>query len=340
MPESHRHRILEALTADVSPLREEAVTLLVDHVLGRKLQELADFEEVATLVVRALTEENLARVITRHVAPGFQRYLDRAVLSGEPVGALVPDPARDGIRDIVRKSGLPRGAWTAGLVDPALIRKLFAPVWVQLLLAFGSRLPLPGMGTASGAAAAAARGMGGIAGRLTRSVQERAEKIADAGRSVMGGLGAGVEKRIQSAARDFSDGAADIFRDALGDRLKSPEGRELVEQIAGQVVDHVMITKIADIQKDLDAIDVAGIFDVVPKIVAHAAPRAFVRNLVTAEVREYLELEGNRTLSDVLAELGVLSEVREMILRRSGSVARTLFASPEFGEFLGRLLDA
>jgi hypothetical protein len=291
-------------------------------------------------VIDALTEENLARVIERHVAPGFQRYLAAAVVSGELVGALVPDPARDGIRSVVRKSRLPRGEWTTGLVEPALIRKLFAPVWVQLLLAFGSRLPLPGMGGASGAAAAAARGMGGIAGRLTRSVQERAEKIADAGRSVMGGLGAEVEKRIQAAARDFSDGAADIFREALGDRLKSPEGRALVEQIAGQVIDHVMTTKISDIQKDLDAIDVAGILDVVAPIVAHAAPRAFVRNLVTAEVRAYLELEGNRTLAETLTELGALAEVREMVLKRSGSVARSLFASPEFGEFLGRLLDA
>lgn len=340
MSESKRDRIVEALTADVSPLREEAITVLVDHVLGRKLRELADFEEVSGLVIGALTEDNLARVIERHVEPGFQRYLAAAVLSEELVGALVPDPARDGIRSIVRKSRLPAGAWTAGLVEPALIRKLFAPVWVQLLLAFGSRLPLPGMGAASGAAAAAARGMGGIAGRLTRSVQERAEKIADAGRSVMGGLGAEVEKRIQAAARDFSDGAADIFRDALGDRLKSPEGRALVDQIAGQVIDHVMTTKLSDIQKDLEALDVAGIFDVVAPIVAHAAPRAFVRNLVTAEVRAYLELEGDRTLSELLTEFGVLSDVREMVLRRSGNVARTLFASPEFGEFLGRLLDA
>jgi hypothetical protein len=340
MTEPSRDRILAALTAEASPLREEAVRVLVDHVLGQELRQLADLEGVAALVVRAITEENVGRLIARHVAPGFHRYLAATVLSGEPVGAFVPDPARERIREIVRKSRLPRGEWTTGLVEPALLRELFAPVWAQVLLAFGSRLPFPGMANASSAAAAAARGMGGIAGRLTRSVQERAEKIADAGRSVMGGLGAEVERRIQSAAREFSEGAADIFREALGDRLKSQEGRELVEQIAGQVIDHVLVTPLANIQKDLDAIDVAGIFEVVPIAMAHAAPRTFVRDLVMAEVRAYLEIEGNRTLSEVLTEFGLLSEVRDMAYRQSGSVARALFASPEFGEFLGRLLDA
>lgn len=156
----------------------------------------------------------------------------------------------------------------------------------------------------------------------------------------MGGIGAEVEKRIQAAARDFSDGAAEIFRDALRDRLKSREGRELVRQITGQIIDHVMVTKISDIQKDVEAIDIEGIFGVVPDIVAHAAPGAFVRGIVAREVEAYLALEGDRTLSDVLTELGVLAEIRETTIRKSAAIARGVFASPEFEDFLGRLLDA
>jgi hypothetical protein len=207
-------------------------------------------------------------------------------------------------------------------------------------LNFGTRLPLPGMGAASGAAAAVGRGMGGLAGRLTRSVQERAEKIADAGRTVMGGLGAEVEKRIQAAAREFSDGAAEIFRDALRDRLKSKEGRELMGQIVGQIIDHVMTTKLADVQKDMDAIDVDGIFDVVPEIVAHAAPGALIRSIIEGEVAAYLALEGHRTLFDVLSEMGLLTEVRATLIRRSSAVAQEFFATSEFEDFLGRLLEA
>jgi len=331
-----RDRILRALTAEVSPLRDEGARLAVDHVLGRKLTELVDFEEATAIAVRALTGENLARAIERHIQPGFRRYVAATETSGEVVGALVPDPARAKIRAVVQNSKLPQGKWAEGLVDPALLRKLFGPVWVQLLLSFGTRVPLPGMGAASGAAAAVGRGMGGIAGRI----KERAEKIADAGRSVMGGIGAEVEKRIQSAARDFSDTAAEIFRDALRDRLKSREGQELVAQISEQVIEHVMTTSLAAIQKDVDAIDVDGIFGVVPDIVAHAAPGPFVRGLVNGEVEAYLALEGQRTLSDLLAETGVLAETREATIRRASLVARGLFASPEFEEYLGRLLGA
>jgi hypothetical protein len=338
--ESTRERILRVLTEETSPFLEEGVGLAVDHILERTLTELVDLEEAAGLVVRGLTEKNLARAIQRHVQPGFQRYASAAESTGEVVGALVPDPARDKIRQIVQKSSLPRAEWAEGLVDPALVRKLFAPVWVQLLLTFGTRLPLPGMGAASGAAAAVGRGMGGIAGRLTRSVQERAEKIADAGRTVMGGIGAEVEKRIQAAARDFSDGAAEIFRDALRDRLKSQEGRNLVEQITSQVIDRVMTTKLTDIQKDVNAIDVDGIFGVVPDIVAHAAPGSFVRGIVEGEVKAYLALEGNRTLVDLLSEMGLYADVRTALIRRATLVARGFFGSPKFEDFLGRLLDA
>src|SRR5206468_3292871 len=105
-------------------------------------------------------------------------------------------------------------------VDAALFRRLFAPVWTNLLLSFAKRLPLPGMGggggaAGGGAAGAVGRGVSGIAGRITRSAKEQAERLVDAGKSVMGGLGTEVERRLQAAAKDFSDSAAEVFREAL-----------------------------------------------------------------------------------------------------------------------------
>jgi hypothetical protein len=344
MSEATRDRIVSALAAEESALRDEGVGLIVDHVLGQKLRDLVDLEGSRAIVVRALTPENLARIVGLHVKPGWRRYAEHVQGSGETLGAFVPEPSREKIRRIVGKSKLPRGKWAQGIVDPVLMRRLFAPVWANLLLNFAKRLPVPGMGGASGAASAAGgavgRGVGGIAGRLTRSVQERAEKLVDAGRTVMGGLGAEVEKRLQAAAREFSDGAADMWREALQDRLKSAEGRELVAQITGQVVDHLMMTKLSDLHEDAARLPIEDMIDLVPGIVGHSAPRAFVQEIVSGELAAFLAVEGDRTLSELLGEMGILEEVRAATVTQIGRIARGLFASPAFGSWIGRLLEA
>ncbi len=340
MTDSTKDRIVRILSSAESPLREEGVALAVDHVLDEKLGRLVDVDRVREIVVQALTAPNVARVVERHVAPGFERYAAHVAKSEETVGGLVPDA--DAIRAIVDKSRLPRAKWADGMVDPALIRKLFAPVWANLLVSFAKRLPLPGMGTATGAAVAASsavgRGVGGIAERIGRSVQERAEKIVDAGRSAMGGIGAEVEKRLHTAARDFSDGAAEVFREALADRLKSREGREIVGQISRQIVDHVLMTKLAELHVDVAALPMAEIFRGVPDILAHGARRKFVAELVEQEIAAFLAIEGDRTLRAVLDEMGIVEHVRDAAVRQASAILRDLFASDAFEGWLGRLL--
>jgi hypothetical protein len=341
MPETTRDRIVSTLSAEESPLRTEGIRLVLDHVLGRKARDVVDAEGTHAIVTRALTTANLERIVARHVRPGFDRYTSHVTGSEETLGAFVPDSARAKLRAIVEKSGIPRARWAEGMVDQTLMRKLFAPVWANLLLNFAKKLPLPGIGGATGAASGTVgRGVGGLAGRLTRSVQEQAEKIVDVGRSAMGGLGAEVEKRFQAAARDFSDGAAELWRESLRDRLKSPEGMELVAQITGQVIDHLMMTKLADLHEDVKRFPVEDILNVVPEIVATAAPRTFVQELVSGEISAYLALEGDRTLGELLAEMGVLDDTRAAVLGHVDGLARELFASAAFGDWVERLLEA
>jgi hypothetical protein len=226
-------------------------------------------------------------------------------------------------------------------VDPVLVRKLFGPVWTNLLLAFAKRLPLPGIGGGGGgpsSSGAVGRGVSGIAGRITRTATKQAERLVDAGKSVMGGLGSEVERRLQGAAKEFSDGAEEVFREALQDRLKSSEGREIVGKISRQVTDHVLVTKIAEIHKDASRIPVNDILRIAPSVVSHSAPRAFVEKVVRGEIDAFLAVEGDRTLGEVLTELGVLDEVRKAIVERASAVAREFFAAPAFGDWFRRLL--
>jgi len=343
MPESQLERMVEALSREQSPERDELVSAIVDDVLSRKLRDLVDFEEARAIATRSLTKENLERIFERHVIPGYGRYIGAVSASTETVGAFVPDSARDDIIKAIQKSKLPRGKWTSGAVDRMLITKLFAPVWTNLLLSFAKRLPLPGIGgggNTSGASGAVGRGVSGIAGRITRTATKQAERLVDAGKSVMGGLGTEVERRLQGAAKEFSNSAEEVFREALQDRLKSKEGREIVGQISRQVTDHVLVTKIAEIHEDASRIPMNDILRIAPSVVSHSAPRAFVEKVVRAEIDAFLAVEGDRPIRDLLEELGILEEARGAIVRRASTIARGFFASPAFGDWLSRHFGA
>jgi hypothetical protein len=340
MSEAPRNRAVRLLSTEESPLRDELVAMAVDYALDQPLSDFVDFEQGRIIVVRALTKENLGRIFSRHVDPGFSRYTKRVATSAETLGDLVPEPARARIRRIIDQSKPPRAKWAQRMVDPALFRRLFAPVWANLFASFAKRLPLPGV-SAMAAAATGAGGMGAaIAGRLTRSVQEHAEKLVDRGRSAMGGLGAEVEKRVQAAAREFSDGAAGIWREALEARLKSDEGREIVAEIVTQALAHLVATKLADLHDDAKDANVPQILEATAEIVGHSVTRAFIEETIEQEVTAFVELEGKRSSREIFDELGVLEDVRRVALSQVGGLARRLFAAPAFADWVARLLEA
>lgn len=341
MADSPRQRIIDALVSETSRERDAAVALFVDHLFDQKLAALVDFQQARAIALRALTEANLERIFERHVIPGYRRYRGAVATTTDSVGAFVPDGARDDIIEIVLKSRMPRAKWSQGAIDRSLIRRLFAPVWANLLVSFTKRLPIPGVGAASGgsgSSSAVGRGVSGIAGRIGRSAKEQAEKLVDAGKSVMSGLGSEVERRFQAVTKEFSESAEEVFREALNERLKSSEGRELVAQVSRQVIDHVLVTSVADIHEDAERIPIEDILRLVPSIVSHSAARAFVQDIVRQEIDAFLALEGDRPLREVLSELGILDEVRAAAVPRASALARGFLASPAFRAWLDALL--
>jgi hypothetical protein len=333
-------RISRLLAGPESPLRAEGIDLVLEYVLSQEVRALIDAEAARSIVLDALTEENLELVIRRHVQPGWKRYSEAASVAKVPVGAFVPDDARQQIRDTVASSRVPRAKWADGAVDPALFRKLFAPVFAQLLINFARKMPgVGGAAEGAGSTPPPSQREGGIAGRLAQQVQKRAERIVDAGRNVMGGIGAEMERRMQATVREFSEGALGMWRDALRARLGSEEGRAIIQQISQQATDHVMVTELGDIHRDAERLPIDRILEIVPAIVAHSAPHAFIQKIVAGELEAFLTVEGSRPLRDLLAEFGLLQPVREVIRAQVDAHAQRLFATEAFTDWLARVLE-
>jgi hypothetical protein len=329
-------RALQRLTAADSPLRDELVTDVIDHALSLPLRELVDLHEVRELVLGAFTATNARRIVARHVHPGYRRYAQAIAGSDARVGALVPDAARARIAAIAATVRIPRGRWAEGAVDPALLRRLVSPVWTKVLLSFAARLPIPGFG---GLANTGGRREGAsVTGFIARSVQSQAQKVADRGRTVMSGLGIDVDKRIADVARGFSDSAAQIFRQALRERLASPEGQELLAQITTAAITHVLNARFSDLQVDLNDLPLDEAFEVAPEIVAHAAHSDYVREIVERELEAWLALEADRPARDLLDELGVYEPARARMLARGQAVTARFLQKPPFADWLARVL--
>ena len=329
------HQIAARLTAAASSERAELAEQIVDHVFSQRLRDVVAPEELLPIVLAALTRENLARELERLVQPGVRRYSAAIAGANERVSDLVPDEAVALLRKQLEQPTGARARWAKGAVDPALLKRLLGPVWVQLLVSFARRIP--GLG---GASAGAGASSGGIASMLGRTVQQGAGRIASVGKSALEGLGIDVEKKLTAAARDFSDGALSVWNQALRERLQSPEGKAIVTQIKHGVLEHVQKTQLSELDRDAVALPLAPYLDLVPLIVGHAVRVPFVRKIIDSELQAYLEVAGDRRLDELLGELSVLEQTRKWLIARVDSQLLGYFQTPTFAGWIAKLVDA
>jgi hypothetical protein len=160
------------------------------------------------------------------------------------------------------------------------------------------------------------------------------------GRNALEGLGIDIEKKLSAAAREFSEGALAIWNQALRDRLQSDEGKAIIAQIKLGVLEHVLRVPLAELQRDADALPIDPIFELSSAVIAHAAQHELVQSVVLAELDAFMAEQGERTLTDVLSEVGALDEVRTLLVTRCDQTLKTWVKSAGFAAWLERLLAA
>jgi hypothetical protein len=339
MSEAQRRKIQALLAADASPLREELVALSFDAIVAQPVAVVLGDAGLVPLIYGALTRDNAARVAERHVLPAIERI--DAALSARPerLRDAMPEPAQDALRAVVHSGKGPRFGWLRGAIDPAEIRQLVAPAVQQVLIQFTTKLPIPGLGQVAGGGGGGGGGLGGLVGMIGKQVQRSAGQLADVGKSVIGGLGSELERRMQQMARDFTQTAITDFRAALEARMKSDEGRQIVLRIRDRVVEHILSAKLQEISQDLMHLPKAQIAAIVADELDYLPKQVWFREILEAEVAAVLAAIGERSLRELLEEAGLLDEARALTLRAAAPAVRALASSEAFGAWLDRLLE-
>lgn len=332
MAELLSQRIVERLTASTSSERAQLAQQIVDHVFSQRLRDVIAPEELLPIALATLTRENLARELERLVQPAVRRYSAQVANAPERLADLVPEEAVAALQKQLEAPTGARGRWAKGAIDPGLLKRLLGPVWVQLLVNFAKRIP--GLG-GSGSAGASGGGRG-----IASMLGQGAGRLVGAGKSALEGLGFDVEKKLMAAARDFSDGALSVWNQALRERLQSHEGKAIVTQLKHGVLEHVLQTRLSELDRDAVALPLAPYLDLVPLIVGHAVRVPFVRKIIDSELQVYLDVAGDRRLDELLAELGVLEQARTWLIARVDAQLLGYCRAPAFAAWIATLVDA
>ena len=309
-----------------SPLRGELIGLLFDAVSTQPVGSFLDRASLSAALSRVLMAAHTERVATRHVLPAFERLARATAGRPEILGSFLPPSAEQQLTQLVRSGQGPRFDWLRGAVDADDVRQLLAPIIQQLLMQFTGKLPIPGFGGSGGAGGGGGL-VGGLVGRLGKQVQRSAGQLADVGRQMLGGV-----------VRDFSETATTEFRVAFDERVKSPEGREILERMRDRLLSHVLGTRLDDVVQDLMKLPQHEIATVVGQVLAHGEQHALFRSLLEGELDALMSELGGRRVGELMGELGELAQLRAQAIASLDPTVRTLIGSPAFEDRLGRLL--
>lgn len=327
-------RIVDALTAESSSLRERALTAMLDHILDAPLSTWVAPNELVALLSDAATGPNTVTQIDRHLKPGWQRYLDRCEATDDTLGNALSAETRQRIARLIVETRPPAAEWARDAVDQKLVQQLFAPVLQEFLLGFARRLPLVGGGAGVEEPAQSRSGFG-LRSRLKSSVEKRAEKFVEAGKSVLGNM----ERQIQGVAKDFSESAGRDLRNGIKDRLKSDEGRALANQIVTQALDHVLDTPLAEINKDSANLPWDEIWALLPAVVEHNRERVEILGAVREEVAAWIAVDGEKSTRALLEEAGLLDQTLALAFEQLDDPLRGFFDGEGFRSWLDAALS-
>ena len=330
-------RVLERLRGTDAPLRTRGVALAVDAALELPLATFLDVERTTAIVLAGTTGENAARWVARHGWPGFERNLARYEgTNTTPADLLGPD-ARAQIERLAANVPRPTSAWAKNAVDPQLVRELLAPVWQETLTRFAKRLPVPGIGGGGDAGRGFGSGLG-LRYKLKSRVEGRAAELVERSKTVLGGLGAEVERQVQAAAREFSQSATQTAKEAFDARMQSEDGKRLVGEIRKQALAAVLDTPIATLQEDARAFPVRAWMDLAPLIADHQRGLPAYRALLSEEVGAIVAADGLRPIRELLAEAGLLDLVTTNLLTDLDVVAAATVETDTFARWVHDLV--
>jgi len=293
---------------------DAAITALLDAAFAfgctRRVSEFVDVDRLLAAIDSAAAPSRVARLVSRFVAPGRVRVLDRLRASTLPLGVWLPDPVRDAMAAMLgHPAPIPR----------ALVDKVVADEHVRdsaramLQEALSSFIHKAFSVTPGG------RGLRGVIGLGARAAG-----------GLFGGIGEEIQRQLEERVRDFVDGGVAMLQKRVAQQLTSADTARLLGkrrramflELLGQP--ESLLPKLVK-KTPWDALDA-----MVPALVAHNLARAELRAAVREELAAVVAELSTQTIGELVDELGLRAALAESVRAHGVPLVREFMKSAEF----------
>ncbi len=296
----------------------ELVGLWYDHAVDEPVARYIDPDRLLAQVERALAEPLVESWARDHLEPFLHREHERAKERGDLVGDWLTAEAKMELRSLAARPVEFDKRFLEKLVQQGAVKHMLKSVIEETLNRFVETLRPGGSG-------------GGVGGSVARSAFGFAKRAAGGG--VLGAIGEQVQQQASRAARTFIDGSMNMMLERLVVIMSSPETARQLGRTKLQVYEEAMKTPTAKVTKYQTKVPMDDLLEVIPGVISYNLERPEIRDGILAEVRAALEVEGARSLREILGDDDIAA-LRAEVIELGGPLLADLAGSAPFLDWL------
>lgn len=309
-----------------SDAADSLAALSVNALLDTPLRQLVPAELVSSTARKALGGwlESVHAVGTLNSM--VESLANRLASERRALKDVVAPDVRRALREMLERPFSPDRKLVLTVIDREPTRDLVRQLLLDAVLEFGRRASAPVAGMA--------RGLGSLARMAGDKVKARSGTLG----TLVGAVSGEVERQLEKRAVEFVDSAlAGVFgqiADALSDPRRAAEAAEL--RVA--CFDGAFELTGPQLARELANLDVAGGTEILRAGLQRWLASPASEKELAEFARLLLERDGERPLSEVLGDIGLLEVTRAVATEQLAVRIRTITATPAFAAWLTELV--
>jgi hypothetical protein len=280
------------------------VGVAFDFLMHQPVSRFVTAAQVLNHLELALRPAHVRRVMKEHLRQGLEREQERARAHQDRLGSYLTGEAREILLHLAARPVRLNPQLLEGIIGHDAVRHLVRVVVVETLGRF-IQLLRPAAGT----------------GPL--------------GKGLFARLGAQMEVQLSKVAGGFVASSLDFLLGRLANVLATVETEEQLGRLRAEGIEAALQLRTSTLWDLSEDLDLEEILEVVPGLVEHNLGRPEVREAILAEAAAALEVEGERTLAELL-EPEAVATWRADFVELAGPLLSELVGTGPFEQWLIR----
>lgn len=247
---------------------------------------------------------------------------------GRKLRDVVEPDLKHTITNLLERPYSPEKKLVLTIIDRPPMRELIRGLLLQTVLDFGKKAAAPVAGVA--------KSLGGLARFAVDTAKSRSGTLG----SMVGAVSGEVERQLEKRAVDFVDASLSGVFGELADSVSDPKRAHEAAELRVALFEGVLELTLPQLARELMNLDVPGgaevLRDGLNRWIASPASDAVFQDVASRLTKR----EGARTLRAVLEESGQLQTFRSIGKESLSARIREVVATPEFGAWLGALMNS